>query len=514
VKKQQIFLYVIVAVSGASVLSIEILGTRILGPYYGVSLFLWSALITVTLAALSVGYLLGGRWADRTTSFPRLCGTVSVAGIWIAAIPWIQHPVIGWAGEWGLRTATLSSAMMLFFLPLALLGAVTPYAVRLSTTTVETVGGTAGKLFAISTMASVFSALITGFFLIPNLGVFMLTTAVGALLIVTGAAGLLVARKHGKLPVQTMILFFLGLTAVLASPTETPDPEHGLLDVRQSPYAEIRVFENADGRHLLIDHGFHTSVDTATWASTLPYTAVMEIPTKYFSQPGRMLLIGLGGGSLVRRYRSDGWEVDAVEIDPEVIATAREYFRLDEYGATIIEMDGRRYLSTTDQKYDIILIDAFGSSVIPFHLITTEAFSVARSALKRGGVLAMNLICVGWNDPLVKHVAATLRESFNDVLALPMAEPPDQAGNLIVLAGDREMDAIPEPESNSELDPGWRYSPGYAILHAWDNRFRPGTDGIRPYTDDLNPVDIRSEEIRLVTRREIREYFKKMDIDW
>lgn len=512
--KNRLMLYTIVAVSGASVLAMEILGTRILGPYYGVSLFLWSALITVTLAALSAGYLLGGRWADRTTSFRRLCLIVSAAGLWVAAMPWFQRPVIGLTEQWGLRAATLGSAALLFFIPLAMLGAVTPYAVRLATTAVDTVGRTAGRLFAVSTLASVVSALLTGFFLIPNLGVFMLTTSVGVLLICTGAAGLLADRSAGTGPAGALLLLALGATAVWASPAESPDPARGLLAVRESPYAEIRVFQNADGRQLLIDHGIHTRVDTETWASTLPYTAVMEIPEKYFSTPGSMLLIGLGGGALVRRYETDGWEVDAVEIDPGVIATAREFFRLDDYGANIIEMDGRRYLSSTVKRYDVVLIDAFGSSAIPFHLITTEAFALVKRVLKPGGVLAMNLICIGWDDPLVARVAATLGESFREVLALPMAEPPDRLGNLIVIAGDGDMEGIDEPESNSELDPDWRYSPGYAILHAWDNRFRPPTEGILPYTDDLNSVDIRSEEIKAATRKAIRDYFRKLNLDW
>jgi predicted membrane-bound spermidine synthase len=512
--KNRIYLNLMVAVSGASVLAIEILGTRILGPYYGVSLFLWSALITVTLAALSVGYVLGGRWADRTMSLTRLCGIVSAAGLLTVAIPWIQGPVIALCDGWGLRAATLGSAAMLFFLPLTLLGAVTPYAVRLSTTAVDTVGRTAGNLFAVSTLASVGAALLTGFYLVPNLGVFVLTTSVGVVLLLTGAAGFAAAGGGGRAPVQTVVLLLLGITALWASPSETADPERGLLAVKQTPYAEIRVFENAEGRHLFVDRGIHTRVDTATWASTLPYTAVMEIPERFFPRPGRMLLIGLGGGSLVRRYRTDGWEVDAVEIDPGVIMTAREFFRLDEWGATVVEMDGRRYLSSTGRRYDVILIDAFGSSAIPFHLITEEAFGVAKSVLKPGGVLAMNVICVGWKDPIVGSVAATMRTRFADVLALPMAEPPDRLGNLILLAGDGDLEAIPEPESNSELDPDWRFSPAYAVRHAWDNRFRPETAGLSPYTDDLNAVDVRSEEIKSSTRRAIREYFRKQNIGW
>jgi hypothetical protein len=184
-----LFLYVIVAVSGASVLALEILGTRILGPEYGVSLFLWSALITVTLAALSAGYLAGGAMADRSPSHRRLSGLLAGSGIWIAAIPWMRPAVIGLTSGWDLRPAILGSSVALFFVPLAILGAVTPYAIRLTLTDVERAGRTSGRLFALSTLASVASALLTGFWLIPNLGVVLLTTLLGTLLLLSRGPG-------------------------------------------------------------------------------------------------------------------------------------------------------------------------------------------------------------------------------------------------------------------------------------------------------------------------------------
>ncbi|HLF13460.1 MAG TPA: fused MFS/spermidine synthase, partial [Bacteroidota bacterium] len=504
----------IVAVAGASVLALEILGTRILGPHFGVSLFLWSALITVTLAALAIGYLIGGSWADRFGSYRRLCSLMGIAGAWIVAIPWMQTAVIGMVSGWEIRGAIIGSSAILFFVPLMILGAVTPYAIRLTLTAVEQAGRTSGRLFALSTIASVASALLTGFYLIPNLGVFLLTTVLGTLLLLTAGAGYIAERGTGKVIVQSLVFGIVGLAALVVSPVERADPENGLIAVRQSPYAEIRIFDNPDGRHFLIDRGIHSRIDTATRQSTLPYTAVMEIPKRYFSRPGRMLLIGLGGGSLVRCYTDAGWEVDAVEIDPEVIAMAREYFDLDGAGGAVYETDGRRYLATTAEKYDIVLIDAYGSSSIPFHLVTAEAFGLSKSVLNDGGILAVNVISLGWRDPLVLDIAGTLRIPFRDVLALPMAEPPDRLGNLILLAGDRDLGGIPDPEGNVDLDPDWRYGPGYAIAHAWDNRFSPETAGRRALTDDLNPIDLRSEVTMLAARREVREYFARLNVKW
>ena len=176
-------LYLVVSVSGACVLAIEILGTRILGPFYGVSIFLWSALISVTLAALSLGYAIGGRWADRGPQASRLAFMLAGAGVWMLLVPWLARPLLSITEPLGLRAAVLASATLLFFPPLTLLGMVSPYAIRLSAERLEEVGRTAGNLYAVSTLASVFAALATGFWLIPNIGVTKLTLGVGVLLV-------------------------------------------------------------------------------------------------------------------------------------------------------------------------------------------------------------------------------------------------------------------------------------------------------------------------------------------
>ena len=168
-------LFAVVFISGASVLGIEILGTRLLGPFYGVSIFLWSALITVTLVALAIGYWVGGRWADRSPSRMRLALLFALAGAWVFLIPWMRRPLLTLVEPLGLRSAVLTAAFILFALPLSLLGMVTPLAIRLKAASMSEVGRTAGDIFAISTIASVLSALAVGFWLIPVVGVAQLT---------------------------------------------------------------------------------------------------------------------------------------------------------------------------------------------------------------------------------------------------------------------------------------------------------------------------------------------------
>jgi len=504
-----LFVYIAVIVSGASVLAVEIIGTRVIAPFYGASLYLWSALISVTLAALSLGYMVGGRWADRNASLGRFCSLLGLAGLWIALIPWFRVPAFAAAGSMGLRAAVLFVAFVLFFPPLAILGMVSPYAIRLKAASLDVVGRTAGNLYAVSTIASVAAAVATGFFLIPNIGVTRLIFLTGVLLIATALAGFALRRRlagAAALVVLAVLVWKPGLPA--ASGTEAGRDE-GLVAVVQSAYADIRVADLGDSRYMLIDGTLHTGVDPETWESVFPYVHVLDIPKLFFSSPGEMLLVGLGGGSVAKSYARDGWDVEAVEIDPAVTRVAKEYFAFADSDALVHEMDGRQFLLTHAKTWDVIVMDAFGSSSIPFHLATEEAFGLAASRLRPGGILALNLHSIGWRSEIVISMAATLRRHFEHVLVLPIAEPPDRLDNIILLASHRELvlrEELPPPPD--------RFSPEYDMNHAWENRFEPDIAGARVITDDLNPVDVWSEQLNRVSRKELHEYLGDRRIAW
>ncbi len=502
------FIYFAVIICGASVLAIELLGTRVIAPFYGASLYLWSALISVTLAALSVGYAVGGRWADRDPQLKRFCLVIALAGIWVSFIPWLRIPVLAAAESFGLRTAVLVTATILFFPPLALLGMVSPYAIRLKVQKLTEVGRTAGNLYAVSTLASVFAAIATGFWLIPHIGVSRLLLLIGLLLVGTAALGWFGRGKIALLFGVPAVLAGAALASCMA-PHVSPDPESGILAIEESPYSEIRIIEMEGGRFMFIDGSFHSGIDLQTNQSLFEYVDVLDIPKYFFDEPGRMLTVGLGGGSVVKSYANDNWKVQAVEIDPVVTKLAKAHFNLMDADAEIIHMDGRQFLLSTDATYQVVIMDAFGSSSIPFHLATEESFGLIRQHLTDDGILAVNVQCVGWHDQIVHSLAATANRVFAHVYALPIAEPPDQLGNLILLSSDRDLNLATDLPQ-----PSYRVSPEYNRAHAWDNRFVVDTSGVLILTDELNPVDVWSERVNLASRRKLHEYLKGKPLAW
>jgi spermidine synthase len=505
-------LLVVVSLSGACVLALEILGTRVLGPFYGVSLFLWSALISVTLAALATGYVLGGRWADRGPRASRLSAVLTLAGLWVLTIPWLRAPLLAATEGLGLRAAVLVTSLALFFPPLALLGMVSPYAIRLAVRRVDEVGRVSGNLFAVSTLASVAAALLTGFVLIPSIGVTRLLLLVGATLLAAAALARAGGSRGGAI---AALLLLLAATAAGWSAWQVAAPRPaGVLAVRPTPYAELRVADHDGLRYLLLDGGTHTVVRQDNLAPQQEYVIAAELATELFTRPGRALLVGLGGGSLARVLTVDGWRLDLVEIDPGVIEAAREFFRIGPHHGAIHLADGRRFLRTSRDTFDLIVLDAFGSGSVPFHLVTTEAFADAKARLRPGGTLVLNLEALGWDEPLVKAVAATLNTRFRHVVALPTAEPPDRLGNIVLLASDRALEIPPERLGDpvltlSDEQEHWRV---LQRMHAWNNRFTPA--GGRVLTDDWNPVDLRCEEINLASRRRTRTLLPASVLGW
>jgi spermidine synthase len=446
----------------------------------------------------------------------RLCIIISLAGAWVLLVPWIKQPVLLIADPFGMRFAVLLAAFVLFAPPLTLLGMVSPFAIRLRTKSLDEVGSVAGNIFAVSTVASVISALLTGYFLIPNIGVRLLTVAIGAILLITASIGL-TARRNLKTGALVATIILMG-SAVLISiiPSNHAYPERGLLALKQSPYAEIRVLDIEDLRHLLIDGGLHTVVNTASWKSHFSYVAVLDLLNFFFEKPGKLLLIGLGGGSIVKNFSQDGWTVDVVEIDPEVTKIAYKYFGVEPSEARIFNMDGRRFLSTHKEKYDIIIMDAYGSSSIPFHLVSEEAFGLISSRLRPDGVFAINIFAVGLSAQIVKSLFATLKQHFEEVIALPTIVAPNVLQNVILLASNRPL-SFPEemlrrPSDYSEED--YKHWQIMQLNSAWNHRFVPDTDNVMPLTDDLNTIDLQAEEINSVVRNQLHSYFGNKGLDW
>ena len=314
-------------------------------------------------------------------------------------------------------------------------------------------------------------------------------------------------RKNPYLSILVGGVVVLAAVAALivARHARTPYPAQELVFKGKSPYGEIRVVDDGGLRYLLVDGAIRAAVDTSLQAEyATPNVNVIDVARNFHDGPGRLLLVGLGAGSVAKHYQRAGWNVDVVEADPLMVNVAGRFFGFDSTGVRVSRMDAKEFLAAAVDTYDVIVVDAFGSSSMPSDLLTKEAFGLIASRLGPKGALVVDVRAVGWHDAIVSSLGATLAAVFSNVLALPIAEPPDQLGNVILFASRRPLvipGDVPVPTD--------RLTPEYDRFHAWENRFAPDTKGAPVVTDGRNPLGRMLKAVNVRERKQVREMFTR-----
>ena len=465
-----------VFVSGGVVLGMEIAASRVLAPFFGNSLFVWGSLIGVVLAGLSAGYWLGGVAADRWPSPRLLAAVMGLGALGVLAIPVLDAPVLEAIVEWdpGPRLNPLLAAIALFGAPSIVLAGVAPIAVRLHAQSLQTLGQTAGRLFAISTAGSIAGTFATAFWLIPEFGTDQLLGIAAAALFL--AAALFAASQ--RLPLTAAIALagamLAGGAAVALAPEtgrvlgeaeatnwsplyrragsvggQQPTEVSGLTlrYAKDTRYHRLTVADDETNRYLRFDNSYQSGMPLARpFGTAFEYADFFHLALAYNPDVRDVLFIGLGGGSAPKRLWRDfpDLRIQAVELDPVVVDVAYRFFRLPRDPRMEVAVDdGRRYLDRNDRKWDAIMIDAFYADAIPFHLFTSEFMELVRSRLNPGGVVVTNAIgaITGPNSRLFRSVYRTYRTSFPTVLVHPVKladdEGDDGIRNLMVVATER-----------------------------------------------------------------------------
>ena len=471
----------VVFAGGAGTLATEIAASRLLAPYFGSSTIVWANIIGLILLYLSLGYWLGGKVADRRPD-PRLLGAiVVVAALVIAATPFVARPILGLALEGldavdvGAVVGSFFAALALFAVPVTLLGAVSPFAIRLALVDVGEAGTVAGRLYALSTVGSILGTFLSALVTIPLLGT--QRTMLGAAALLVLAAALLLGARWQLLTVVVASLLFVPAGTIKATP--------GLLHESESSYQYVQVVERDDGsRALRLNEGVavhslwhRDSVLTGgVWDTFLLVPPLLGRPVE------RMLVVGNAGGTIARAFGRlyPDVRIDGVEIDPEVSEAGRRWLGLaDNPNLRVIEADGRPYLELTDERYDVIVVDAYHQPYIPFYLATEEFFRVARERLTPGGVLALNVAGVPGDERLSEAIGSTLLASF------------PQAWRWRPLRFNELLLALDRPVSRGELER--RAGETDAALAPLVPLLRDGLTEVqatvRPLTDDRAPVE-------------------------
>lgn len=482
----------VVAVSGAVLMALEILALRILSPSFGSSVYVWGAVISVFLAAMSTGYMIGGRVADRRPELAVLGALLLVSALGIAALIGTAFAVTDRIATWTAARpwGPLVAATVLFGPTTALLASASPFAVRLAAHELTGVGRTAGRLYAISTAGSLAGTLAATFLLIPflELDSILLLLSAGAIAAGAIASGRSLTRRPSSatLLVLAVAVTGFGWAGARAEPAGT------LLERRLSPYQTLEVVERAGRRTLLSNGHRQASIELAGGEPALRYARASRVALLFQPRPRRALFLGLGGGSVLRVLRQVVPELDAdhVEIDAAVVELAQRHFGFEPGRDGRVHLDdGRRFLRRTDQTWDLIVIDTYVGLSIPFHLTTREMYQLVERRLEPGGVLLLNL-AASPEQPLVAAILATVRSVFPGVSAFAV---PGASGTLVVARRETpELDPLTAEELAARargLDQRFELEPSFAVLLA--ARLEPKRDaGEGPILrDDFAPVD-------------------------
>jgi spermidine synthase len=439
-------LKLVVFVSGAVLMGLEITGSRILAAHFGSSIYVWGSVIAVFLTALSGGYYIGGVVADRKPVFVLLNALLLVAGCWLLIIPfyanWLSDVVV--TRRLGERLGPLLTSLLLFGGPSVLMGMVSPYAVRLATKSLENLGNVAGRLYALSTMGSIVGTLVTAFWLIPLFGVKTLLQILGLCLVLLSP--LVLAGKHRAVGAAVTLIAFLLIGISLKSPAVNPSRKVVL--ETDSAYHQISVIDDEQQatRRLQFNKFVQTSISlNPPYETRAGYTDSFHLAYIFKKDLKRILMIGGGGGVGARKFITDYPDVtvDLVEIDPKVVEVSLKYFHLEkDPRLNIFVEDGRNFIRTSRRTYDLVILDAFTiGGQIPFQLTTQEFLLEIKNLLTPDGVLLSNMSgsIRGNSSQLVRAEYKTILSMFPHCYAFPR------------LYGDERQTSFADPERRRSI---------------------------------------------------------------
>jgi spermidine synthase len=473
-------------VVGAASLGTEIAAARLLAPYFGASTIIWANTIATILVSLSAGYAIGGRVADRRPHLRGLCAIVLAAAVLLAVVPFVADPflrlsvnALGSLSVGGF-VGSLVGVLVLVAVPVMLLGAVAPYASRLSVERVADTGRTIGNLYAISTVGSLFGTFLAALALIPTIGTHR-TFIVFALSLAVVAAPGVGSWRYWLVPAAVAASLAIPPAAIGA----------GLAGGRviysaETQYQYARVEQFPDGtRWLQLNEGeaVHSLYRPGSYLTggywddflILPFAAGAPTP------PRRIAILGDAAGTVARAYGHfyPATRVDAVELDGELTTIGKRLFDLHGPRLHLYTDDARPWLQASSAHYDSIFLDAYRQPYIPFYLVTHEFFAAARAHLNPGGTFIINVGHLPNSSALEKVVTATLRSDFPYVMRDRLS-----MDNSLLVASQRPLSAAALDSRRITLPPSL-----YGLQAAVASRFGQPLHGGSVYTDDRAPVE-------------------------
>jgi len=435
-RSKQTYLFVTVFFSGMTTLAVEFAASRLLGNVFGTSNIVWACIIGLILIYLTLGYWLGGKCADRSPSEKTFYKILVWAGFTVGLVPLLARPVLRLSADafdqlqMPVLFGSFTAVLVLFIIPVTLLGTTSPFALKLALKDTQTAGGVAGTISAISTLGSFIGTFLSVLVLIPLVGTYWTFLIFSGIMLMIALIGLWRQvgwrgiAPYSWMPIVIILLSYFGMRG-------TDKVTEGLIYETESAYNYIQVLQSGEYRFLRLNEGqgMHSIYHPQKLNYYGPWSQVLVAP--YFntaphprSEVERIAMVGLSAGTTARQAATvyPNVPIDGFEIDPEIIKIGYEYFGMRLPSLNAIAEDGRWGLAHSDYEYDIISIDAYKPPYIPWHMTTVEFFNIVRQHLSEQGVMVIN-VGRGPNDrDLVNALGTTIGQVFHAVFVMDIPE--------------------------------------------------------------------------------------------
>jgi spermidine synthase len=434
--KRNTYLYFTVFSAGMTSLAIEFGASRLLGNTFGTSNLVWASIIGLILIYLTVGYFIGGYWADRSPKYQTMYGVLAWAGFTAGLVPFTARPVLRMAAvafdqlQVGILFGSFTAVLILLIVPVILLGTISPFAIRLAMVDSRHAGRISGQIYAISTLGSFIGTFLPVLVLIPLVGTTYTFLIFSMFLTLVALVGMLITTGWGytlKWVWMPIILCILGILWGRGAIKKTT----GEIYESESAYNYIQVLEIDGYRYLRLNEGqgIHSVWNSTDLNYGGPWQEFLVAP--FFNrspyqvgQVRNMAIIGLAAGTVARQATEvfGNIPIDGFEIDPAIIAVGRKYFDMNMPNLNAIAQDGRVGLEHSNKTYSIIGVDAYRPPYIPPHLTTREFFQAAKEHLTTDGVLVVNVGRSPTDRTLVDQIASTIQAVFPSVYIVDVPE--------------------------------------------------------------------------------------------
>ena len=454
--KNKPYLYLTEFFAGMSVMAVEMGASRLLAPYFSSSQIVYTIVIGTIMIAMALGNVWGGRSADKDPNPDRLYQRILIAAVWIAAIPLLGKYVI--LGVSGLLILTVSSnflvlaafiaCMVIFVFPLFLLGTVTPSLAKYTVGSLDDSGRTVGTLGAFNTIGSIIGTFLPTFVTIPAAGTSVTFLIFSGVLLLLGLVYFVNQKLNARGCAAAAVLF--AVCSIFGHSDSFAFWEKDLVYEGESIYNYLQVKEDEDSVILSTNVLFGVQSilkkdDSLTgmyydYALAAPLMAgglrgeagstgeaaadgTASEPEHAAGAAQEVLILGMGTGTYAHQCMKyfEGISVEGVEIDQKITDLARQYFELPG-SVNVATYDGRAYLQAVDQKYDVIMVDAYQDITIPFQMSSVEFFTMVRDHLKENGVMVVNMnMQSGEEGSINEYLADTICSVFHKVYTVNVA---------------------------------------------------------------------------------------------